>query len=322
MVSTTTTQIGNTQNLNQESYLRGIADKIVSGCGTPVDWGSAGIKPSNLGLASSNSDSFYTIDVDKISLLNSQNQYSLSYIEALTAAKLSNIAFGISLSQMLSIDVMLASNFTINDNTEYTFQVFISQDVGAVKANLHCYVLATDYLIEVTNSTSNVGHSSITFELPSSSSGPAILIVFAQALLDQRLCAYNVIAFDHLSNSSEPNGTYLNLSPINHSLNVTFNNSSALVEKAYALSFSYATNLTSTSSQTYIVPDFVDSSPLVMVLHGYNNTVSFIEWVAYPQIPLTFGGDFTNSPANIFVYTVTIDKVLYRLTFRFGDVAH
>ena len=323
IVGTMQTQIESTQDLNQESYLRGIADHIVTSYGTPVDWGTTDALPINLGLSSSyKSDYLYELDINKITRLNDQNQYSLSYIEALTAAKISNIAFGLSLSQMLSIEVALSDNTTTGDVTEYTFQVTVSQEAGPVSANLHCYALATDFTADVNNVTSSSGTGSITIEVPNSSTGSALLIIFAQTSLDQRLCAYTVYSFAHLSDSSEPNGAFLNLSPLNNTLNVQLDYSGGVIEKVYAFSYDYSANLTSTSSTTYSIPDFVDNSPIIIVVQGLNNTVNFIEWVSYPQIPLTFGGDFSNSSAHVFVYTVTIDKVLYRLTLRFGDVVN
>jgi hypothetical protein len=322
IVGTMQTQIESTQNLNQESYLRGIADHIVTGYGIPLNWGTTIAIPTNLGLSLYSSDNLYELEIDKITRLNDQNQYALSYIEALTGAKISNIAFGLSLSQMLSIDVTLSSNNTIGDVTEYTFQVAVSQEAGPVKANLHCYALATDFTTDVNNVTSSSGNGSITIEVPNSSTGPALLIVFAQTSLDERLCAYTVYSFAHLSDSSEPNGTFLNLSPLNNTLNLQFNYTGEAIEKAYAFSYDYSTNLTSTSNTTFSIPDFVDNSPIIIAVQGLNNTVNFIEWVSYPQIPLTFGGSFSNSSAHVFVYTVTIDKVLYRLTLRFGDVVN
>jgi len=315
-------QIESTQDLNQESYLQGLADNIVTSYGIPVNWGTAVTSPINLGLSSYNSDYLYELDINKITRLNEQNQYSLSYIEALTAAKISNIAFGLSLSQMLSVDVALSGNSTIGDVTEYTFQVIISQDARPISASLHCYILATDFTADVTNVTSSSGIGLITIEVPNSSTGPVDLIIFAQASLDQRLCAYTVYSFAHLSDSHEPNGTFLQLSPLNNTLNVQLNYSGEVITKVYAFSYAYSTNLTSTSSTTYSILDFVDNSPIVIAVQGLNNTVNFNELVSYPQIPLTFGGDFSNSSAHVFVYTVTIDKVLYRLTLRFGDVVN
>ncbi len=315
-------QIESTQDMNQESYLRGIAEHIVTSYGTPVNWGTTIINPASFGLSSYNSDNLYELEINKITRLNNQNQYALSYIEALTAAKISNIAFGLSLSPMLSIDVALSGNSTIGDVTEYTFQITISQEAGPVNANLHCYTLATDFIADVNNVTSSSGNGSITIEVPNSSTGPALLIVFAQASLDQRLCAYTVYSFAHLSDSPEPNGTFLTLSPLNSTLNVQLNSSIEVIEKVYAFSYVYSANLTSTSSTTYSIPDFVDNSPIIIAVQGLNNTANFIEWVSYPQIPLTFGGDFSNSSAHVFVYTITIDKVLYRLTMRFGDVVN
>jgi hypothetical protein len=61
-------------------------------------------------------------------------------------------------------------------------------------------------------------------------------------------------------------------------------------------------------------------SPTILVVSGLNDTTPFVEWTAYPNIPLNFGSDFENSEQNVFVYTVIIKGALYKLTLSFGDV--
>ncbi len=85
LVETLQTNIASAQDLNKESYLKNIADAIVTGCGSPVDWGSSDTLPSSFGLASANASYAYTLDPDKISRLNNQSIYS---IHMLTRSKL------------------------------------------------------------------------------------------------------------------------------------------------------------------------------------------------------------------------------------------
>jgi hypothetical protein len=92
------------------------------------------------------------------------------------------------------------------------------------------------------------------------------------------------------------------------------------VEHAYAFSYAYQSNLTSTSANTYAIPAFVDKSPTVLAISGINGTTPFVEWTAYPDIPLDFGSNFENSEENVFVYTVLVKETLYKLTVSFGDV--
>ncbi|NLE03945.1 MAG: hypothetical protein GX638_03950 [Crenarchaeota archaeon] len=322
LAGTIQVQIENTQNLNQESYLRSIADNLVKNFGSPTDWGSTNSKPTNLGLSATTGTSLYTLDVDKITRFNTQNTYALSYVDALSAAKIDNIAVNICISQMLSIDTKLLYSNLVDDSTAYTFEVTISQDTGTVSANLHCYALAQGTQVDVFNSTTNDGVSSVTVEIPNSASGPAILVVFAQASFDERFCAYTVHKFTHSSIEPEETGKYLNLSPLDNELNINLMSPQANVGQVFACSYNYSAILTSASSNKYVIPDFVDNSPIVIIAEGFNETTYFNEWVAYPQVPFTFGSNLANSSTNAFSYIVNIKDVLYKFTIKLGDVSY
>jgi hypothetical protein len=215
LVGTMQTRINSFQDLNKDDYLRTIAEHIVTSYGTPVDWGSSNAVPTTFGLSDSDSPHLYALDIDKISRLNSQNSYSLSHIQVSNAARLNNIALGISLSQMLSITVMPSANATIGDATAYTFKISVSQASGPTSASLHCYVVARDFLSDVSNTTSSAGIGYVSVQIPNSSSGPALLIVFARASFDDRITSYEAYSFAHLSQEPSPNHTFLGLSPLN-----------------------------------------------------------------------------------------------------------
>jgi hypothetical protein len=59
-----------------------------------------------------------------------------------------------------------------------------------------------------------------------------------------------------------------------------------------------------------------------MVITGLNSTNFFTEWVAYPQIPLEIGADFTESMSlsNVFAYRyiVTVNSALYECMIWLG----
>lgn len=320
LAGTMQTQISSQQDLNKQAYLRSIADHIVSSYGSPVDWGITAGAPENFGLARSNSTGLFEVDTDKIGRLNSQNLYALTYPEISVAARLTNIAFGVTVSQMLSINVALLDNQTAENMTEYTFRVQVSQDSGPLSASLQCYVVANDFLGYVSNDTTSMGIGTLSVQIPDSSSGPASLVVFGRAQFDERITAYEVYPFTHLSGEQQPNHTFLGLSSLNHILNVNPLVPNATVEQGYAFSYNYQANLTSTSNTTYTIPAFLDKSPIVLVVQGNSSDVPFAEWTAYPQIPLEAGANFAHSETNPFVYTVTIHGALYKLILRFGDV--
>ncbi|MCJ7763055.1 hypothetical protein MUP38_06345 [Candidatus Bathyarchaeota archaeon] len=314
------TQINSMQDLNKYAYLQTIADHIVSSCGSPVDWGSGSSVPVNFGLSLNNSAGLFELDIDKLSRLSSQNMYALSYPDISKAARLTNIAFGVSLSQMLSIDVVLSGNTTVSGFTTYTFTVLVSQDSGPLSANLQGYLVATNFVGSASNTTSSSGVGYVSVQVPTTSSGPALLVVFARASFDDRITAYEVYSFAHLSQNPSSNYTFLGLSPLNYTLNVHKNYPSLTINGSYAFSYGYSSNLTSTSSTTYAIPALLDKSPIVLVAQGVNGTATFVEWTSYPPLPVDTGADFSNSTENVFVYPVTVKDALYKLILHFGDV--
>jgi hypothetical protein len=320
LAGTMDTQINSMQDLNKEAYLRNIAEHLVTSDGTPADWGSTGAVPSSFGLSDSDSSHLYAIDVDKISRLNKQSDYALSYFQVAQAARLNNIALAVSVSQMLSITVTLSDTNSITDETAYTFRISVSQASGPLSAALQCYVVAQDFVGEVSNTTSSAGVGYITAQIPNASSGPALLLVFARASFDNRITSYGAYSFAHQSQEPAPNHTFLGLSPLNYTLNVNENYPDITIEHGHAFSYTYQSNLTSTSTDTYAIPEFADQSPTVLVISGLNGTTtSFVECTAYPDIPMDFGSNFDNSERNVFVYTILVKGTLYKLTLSFGD---
>ena len=156
-------------------------------------------------------------------------------------------------------------------------------------------------------------------EIPNSSAGTALLVVFARASYDSRVTAQGTYSFGHLSFEPSPNNTFLNLSPLNCTLQVDPNSSEVSLDSAYAFSYSYETSLSSISNETYIIPEFLDSSPQVLAVTGWNGSDYLIEWTTYPQVPLEIGANFDDATeCYSFNYIVTIDSVLYRLNIKCG----
>lgn len=319
LAGTMQTQINSMQDLNKEAYLRNIAEHLVTSDGTPANWGSTGAVPSSFGLSDGDSSHLYTLDIDKISRLNDQNAYALSSFQVAQAARLNNMALGVSVSQMLSITVTLSDTSSIADATAYTFRISVSQASGPLSAALQCYVVAQDFVGEVSNTTSSAGVGYITAQIPNATNGPALFIVFARASFDDRITSYGVYSFAHQSQEPSPNHTFLGLSPLNYTLIMDENFPDITIEHGYAFSYAYQSNLTSTSTGTYAILGSADKSPTVLVISGLNGTTSFVEWTAYPDIPLDFGSNFENSERNVFVYTVLVKGALYKLTLSFGD---
>lgn len=320
LAGTMQARIDKSPDFNKNEYLNSIAEYIVTNSGEPADWGVSGSVPSVFGLSRSGSNLLYEVDIDKISRLNKQSSYALSNVQAINAARLQNIAFGISVSQILSIDVVLAKVMPLESVTEYTFTINVKHAAGPVNATLHCYAVAGTFTSSVYNTTSRTGLGYISVQIPNSASGPALLIVFARAVFDDRITSYAVYSFTHMSQEPAPNYTFLTLSPLNYTLNVVYNFPNITINKAYAFSCNYQTNLTVRSVGAYAIPSWVDKSPIVLVVCGYNGTTPFIEWTAYPNIPLDFGASFEGAEQNTFSYVVIIKETFYKLAISFGDV--
>jgi len=309
------------QNLNEDDYLRALAENILLNDGVPTDWGSNGsIIPSSFGLAKNGSPSSTELDIDKISRLNSQNAFALTYPELLDAARLNDIALGVSVTQLLDVSVTPYSNDTSGNFTTYVFEVSVTEDSAPVSASLNCYAVANNFLSSINGSTSSDGVGYVDAEIPNASNGTASLIVFARAAYDSRMTAYAVYLFENLSTDQLPTNSFLRLSPLDYTLWVNSNYSDINLENAYAFSYDYGSNLTLCSNSTYAIPSFLDNSPIVLVLTGVNASTYFIEWTAYPQIPFDAGADFTNAECHSFSYVVSVGGEFYSLELRFGGL--
>ena len=114
-------RIDNTEDLNKNSYLNAIADHIIASPGTPTAWGTSTSLPEDFGLAQAQSTTPYELDPDKVSRLNSQNNASLTHTQIAVAAKLDNLAFGVSVSPLMTISIAQTENHTAGSNTVFTF---------------------------------------------------------------------------------------------------------------------------------------------------------------------------------------------------------
>lgn len=319
--STMQTMITSTQDINKGNYLKGIADHILTNPGTPLNWESSNGVPAYFGLAANPSTIPYELDIDKITRLNTQNNYSLSYFDMENSAKLNNIALGITVSQIMSIDLQQSSSSTVGSDLSSTFTILISVDSKPVSASLHCYVVAKNYLSDVSNVTSDVGIGYITVQIPSASSDNALLIVFARSSFDDRITSYAIYNFASSMQESVPSNDVLTLSPLNYTLSLSTNSSGIAAQGGYLFSYEYERNLGYMQSSTQCqIPRIINKSPFIIVACGLDNGYYFQEWCSYPQVPLKAGSSFEGSEQNVFSYVVTIKDSLYKLDISLGDV--
>jgi hypothetical protein len=304
-----------------------LASHILLNPGTPSNWGqSRTIVPSSLGLAKTGSTVPYELDIDKVSRLNSENAYSLTYRQLWESLGMEDVSFQIEIKTLFEVSIDLVSSQTLENETTYEFEIFTGKSGMPVPSNLSGYVVVADFVNEVNGSTSSSGAGSLSVSIPNSVNGTALLLVFAEAKAYSKTVAFSVFAFGHNSATPFPNGTFTRLSPLDFVLNVSFTYPDTDVQKAQVFTFNYNFSLTEkaqgSQSVEYAVPRLLDSCPMVMVLTGYNGSTSFAEWVSYPQLPLSIGANFSQSIAGSKIvsqsHIVTINFALYEVVTKWG----
>jgi hypothetical protein len=310
--------------ITQERY-REVSKYLLLNTGTPSNWGqNSEIIPETFGLAKTSSHDFYELDMDKVSRLNSENFYALSYAQIFTAFGMSDVSFRIEIEPLFEVRINLTDTSEGINQTSYQFEILTRTQGVPIQTELTHYVIAENY-IETSSTYSSNGETYANITLSENVRGPALFAVFAKATSNSKIASFGVYAFAHNSTEPKSKGSFLRLSPLNHALNAVSAYSVNLSE-TYALTYNYNTVLTPTSSNNqsanYSIPQFLDQSPTLLVVTGWNTTVFFTEWVAYPQIPVQIGADFASltTLSNVFAntYVVTIDSVLYKCTVWLG----
>jgi len=303
-----------------------IAKYLLLNVGKPQDWGQKSQTiPEVFGLAKARSDIPYELDIDKVSRLNGKNQYALSYATIFSALKMSDVSFRIELNPIFEVAINLTGTHPSVNETIYQFQILTEKHGIPVQAELKGYIIARNYF-EAKNVSISDGEVSLNVTLPNEVEGPALLVIIARSVCNAKIVSFGTFAFAHNSGEPEETCNFLKLSPLNYALNVSYLYPEISLLDAYALTFNYYSSLTQTanSSQSveYGIPYFVDSSPILMAVTGLNSTSFFIEWVAYPQIPLKIGADFTESMSlsDVFAYRyiVTVNSALYECMIWLG----
>ncbi|MEM3623166.1 MAG: hypothetical protein QXZ02_03555 [Candidatus Bathyarchaeia archaeon] len=314
--------INSISNENISERYAEISKYLLLNVGEPQDWGqNSQTIPENFGLAKAGSDTPYELDIDKVSRLNSENQYALSYATIFSALKMPDVSFRIELKPIFDVAINLTATHpsypSVNETT-YQFEISTIKQGIPVQAELKSYVVARSYF-EAKDAFVSSGDTYINVTLSNAVEGDALLIVIARSVSNTKIVSFGTYVFAHNSGEPNPNATFLRLSPLNYTLNASCLYPEMTLLDAYALAFNYYSILTPTANSNqsveYGIPHFVDSSPTLMVITGLNSTSFFAEWVTYPQIPLEIGTNFANSNSlsNVFAYryVVTVNSALY-----------
>jgi hypothetical protein len=294
--------------------------------GTPSNWGqNCQAFPENFGLAKTDSDNPYELDIDKVSRLKTENLYAVSYPQISTALGMSDVSFRIEVEPIFEVALNLTATYEGTNETSYEFEILTEKQGVPVQAELKFYVVAENYL-KTSHACVSSGRTCVNTTISNDVDGPALLVVFARSVSNAKIVSFIAYPFAHNSTEPKRKGTFLKLSPLNYKLNASLIYPETNLSDAYALSFDYSSTLTQTEnssqSATYNIPHFLDPSPTLIVVTGWNSTSFFTEWTAYPQIPLQTGMDFASSAtlSNVFAYRylVTIDSALYKCTIWLG----
>jgi len=314
---------------DDEGRFQQLASYILMSEGTPSNWGQMKDSvPTSLGLAKADSYLLHELDIDKVSRLNSRNIHSLKYSELWAALGVKDVFFQIEVKPLFEVSLSPLSNSTQGNQNVYQFRVATRKSGMPLAANLNGYVAVRNFVNEVASSTFANGTGSLTASIPNSLNGTALLLVFARAQTNSQIVSLGTYTFGHNSAAPLPNETFTRLSPLNHVLNASLFYPATEILKAQVFTFSYNFTLTqkAVGVQTveYLIPQLLDSSPMIMVLTGQNGSASFAEWVSYPQLPLQVGVDFSESVAGAkivsFSSVVTVNSALYEVVTTWGGL--
>jgi len=318
--------ISNAVDANISERYGSVSKYLLLNDGKPSNWGQDyEATLQNFGLAKANSDNPYELDIDKVSRLNNENLYAVSYAQMFTAFQMSDVSFRMELEPIFEVVLNLTAAFEGANETSYEFEILTEKQGIPVQVELKCYVIAENYL-EISHAGVSNGRTYANKTISNDVSGPALLIVLAKSVSNPKIVSFSAYPFAHNSAEPKPRGTFLRLSPLNYTLNVSLVSLETTLSDAYALSFNGSSTLTQTAnsnqSATYDIPHFRDPSSTLIVVAGWNSTSFFTEWTAYPQIPLQTGMNFESTAAlsNVFAWTylVSIELALYKCTVWLG----
>jgi len=314
------------QSLYKMQVNQKLAEYILLGPGYPVNWGSdLATFLTDFGLAEYGSVAPYELDIDKVTRLNSENAYNVSFLDVFSALGTQDKPFRITIKPVFDVSVNLTSKQEGPTETVYHFQISTERSSLPIAADLCCYAVFSDQVVSNASSTSNAGEGSVDVTLQNEGSGTALFIVIAKA--DSKTASYAVYPFAHQS-SSNPNsqGAYATLSPIDYTLRIDLVSDEDKMSHAMIMTYSNWFSLSeineSQATMFYELPRLLDPSPMVVVGTGLDGSTSFAEWTVYPQVPVVFGSNFTGEgdllDSYAFRYLVTINSAVYECEVVIG----
>lgn len=305
---------------------RAIAEHILLSAGDPKNWGEIGEQPTIFGLANHGCEGIiYDLDPDKVSRLNYENIYALTYGQLFESLNMPDVSLRIEILPIFETKVNLTRIMTFTNGAVYEFKVTTIKDGAYVPVWLQYYTIADCFIIN-SGVKYSTGTTNFNVTIPYSLRGPALLVVLSKSVYNTRIASFNVYPFQHAGSEPKPKGSFMRISPLNSTLYAWAVKSGLSDLNAYALAFNYTMKLTQKTSNglnmTYNIPKLYESSPIVLVVAGRTLTESFIEWTVYPQVPVCIGIDYADCKnlVNFYAYSyfVTVESCIYQCRVWLG----
>lgn len=311
-------------------YYQQFIKYILLNPGFPENWGSImDASPTVFGLAKEVPYSFYDLDIDKVSRLNKDNEYAITYAQLFALLGIRDATLKIEFKPLFDISVSLVSSEQTEEETFYTFNFFTNRAGLPIPSELSCFVIAKSYHEKISLVTMPDGKCTVTVGVPNESNGAVALVSFAKASANPEITSYNMYIFAHNSTAPPPNTTFTRLSPVDYKLVLRLKEAGFDILDAWVFSFNYNFSLSRIEEDglriVYEIPRLLDASPMIILVACSNASHYFLEWVSYPQIPLSIGYDAENTKSKtqetyVFTYLISIDKALYQCIVTMGGI--
>jgi hypothetical protein len=314
------------QSWNNAQINQKFAEYLLLEPGTPADWGS-NFESSiiHFGLAKQGFLTPFELDIDKVSRLNSENAYNVSFWDALTALGTTDKPFRIRIEPVFDVYVNLTSKQERLADTVYRFQVTTKKSSLPVAASLSCYAVLLNQVAGNTSSTSPSGEALVEISLPNDGNGTALFIAIAK--INPRTVSFVVYPFTHqFIGNPNTHKSYATLSPIDCVLKVDLVSALNKVSNGTIFTYDRWSRLDeineSLTTQYYNIPRLLDIGPMSLVGTGLDGATCFAEWTVYPQVPIDFGSNLSNqydrSDFHSYRYLVTINSAIYECEVTVG----
>jgi hypothetical protein len=234
---------------------------------------------------------------------------------------ISDVSFKIEIDLIFDVVLSLLSTSTQGNSILYNFTIHTTKNGFPLACQLRYYVVVRNSTYSSIGTTNESGYGEVQFSIPRSLNGTAVLIGIART--QGSIASYNILSFSHNSSLQYSPNEFARLSPFNGSLYFDLEDN-VTAWNAAIFSFEYSLNLTASGSG-YNIPYVLDCSPLIITLTGVNGSDYWVEWAAYPQIPLKIGVDMPKnySVSDVYqeVFIVEINGALYRTKILFRSPA-